>query len=110
MARAIGNVNIWHSWIVLTIITIVITIVSRPEFRFFKGYCLTGFGKAITPRNHEIFKPASISGYANIWRVDFFKKSSGNFQQFFVLVALCEGGKFRKIFTHFFSRLRLFAV
>ena len=74
MARTIGNVNIWRSAIVLTTVTIVITIVSRPEFLLFKVECLVGFGKAITPRNHEIFKPASKSGYPNIWRVGFLKK------------------------------------
>ena len=60
MARTIGNINIWHSGIVLTIIIIVITIVSCPEFLLFKAECLIGFSRAITPRNHEIFKQGLI--------------------------------------------------
>ena len=36
MARTIGNVDIWHSGIFLTTITIVITIVSRSEVLLFK--------------------------------------------------------------------------
>ena len=61
MARTIGNVNIWRSGIVLKTIIIVFVIVSHPEFLLFKVECVIGFGKAITPRNHEIFKAASKS-------------------------------------------------
>ena len=81
MARTIGNVDIWHPGIVLTTIIIVITIVSRPEFLLFTFQCLVDFGKAIIPRKHEVFKPASKSGNPNIWRVDFLKKF-GKFQDF----------------------------
>ena len=57
MARTVGNVDIWPSGIVLTTITIVITIFSRLKFLLLKlkVQCLIGFGKAITPRNLEIF-------------------------------------------------------
>ena len=92
MARTIGSVDMWRSGIILTTISIVITFVSHPEYLLFKAWRLIGFGKAITPRKHKIFKPASKSGYQNIWRsMDIFKKNSGNFQQFFVLVAFYEG-------------------
>ena len=64
----------------------VIAIVSNPETLLFKVECFIGFGKAITLRKHEIFKPASKSGYPKIWRIDSFQKNPGNFQQFFVLV------------------------
>ena len=63
IARTIGNVNICCSGIVLKTITIIVAIVSNPEFLLFKVECLIGFGQAITPRNHEIFKPAFKSGY-----------------------------------------------
>ena len=49
MARTIENADIWRFGIVLTTITIVITIVSRPEFLLFKVQCLISFGEAITP-------------------------------------------------------------
>ena len=58
MARTIGNAAIWRSGIVPTTTTVVIRIV-RPEVLLFKVHWLIGFRKAITPRNHEIFKPAS---------------------------------------------------
>ena len=74
MARTIRNIDIWRSGIVFTTITIVITIFCHPEFLLFKVKCLIGFGKAITPRNHEIFKPASKSGYPNIWQIGIFKE------------------------------------
>ena len=55
MARTIGYIDIWRSGIVLTTITIVIAIVSRPEFLLSMFYCLIGLEKAITPRNHVLF-------------------------------------------------------
>ena len=56
MARTIGNVKICRSGIVFKTITIVIAIVSHPEFLLFKFECLIGVGKAITPRKHETIK------------------------------------------------------
>ena len=76
--------------ILLKTIAIVIAIVSHPEFLLFKVEGLIDFGKAITPENHEIFEPASKSGYPNIWREDSFKKF-GKFPAVFVLVAFYEG-------------------
>ena len=59
MARTIANAAIWRFEIVLTPITVVITIVWHPKFLFFKVHSFIGFGKAIAPRNHDIFNPAS---------------------------------------------------
>ena len=49
------------------------------------------FRKAITPRNHVILKPAFKSGYPKHLASRFLQKNSGNFEEFFVLVALYEG-------------------
>ena len=68
MERTIGNEGIWRFKIVLTTITIVVTIVSGPEFLLFGVWCLVAFGEAITYGNHEIFKLASKFAYLNIWR------------------------------------------
>ena len=65
-AQAIGNAAIYRLAIILTTITIVIAIVSRPEFLFFKVWCRNAFGEAITSEHHEIFKLASKLGYRNI--------------------------------------------
>ena len=56
----VKDVDIWDSGIVLTTITIVITIVSRAECCFAEGLVHHRFWKAATPRNHEIFEPASL--------------------------------------------------
>ena len=58
MARTIGNAGterFGNFGIVLTTITIVITIVSHPEFLLFKVCCHIAFGEAITSGNHDIF-------------------------------------------------------
>ena len=55
MARTIGYIDIWRPGIVLTTITVVTAIVSRPEFLLFKSYCLIGLEKAMTTRNHVLF-------------------------------------------------------
>ena len=45
MARTIRNIDIWRSEAVLITITIVITIVSRPEFLLFKVYASSVLGR-----------------------------------------------------------------
>ena len=100
-ARTIGNVNICRSGIVLKTITIVIAIVSNPEFLLFKVECLIGFGNAITPRNHEVFKPASKSGYPNIWRVDSLKKIREISSSFLSWLRFMRVGKVEKNFHTF---------
>ena len=50
MARTIGNVNICRSGIVLETITIVMTIVSNPEFLLFEGLVPHRFWKGHNSR------------------------------------------------------------
>ena len=109
MARTIGNVNICRSGIVLKTITIVIAIVSNPQFLLFKVECIIGFGNAIFPKNHEIFKPASKSGYPNIWRVDSFKKIreiSSSFLSWLRFMKVSKAEKNFHIFLMSFSLIR----
>ena len=81
MARTIGNVDICRSGIVFTAITIVITIVFRPEFLLFKVECLIGFGKAIIPGNHEIFKP--VQSWIHTCLASRLLKNVGKFEAYF---------------------------
>ena len=58
-AKISGNAEIWDFGIFLTVITIVISIVSRIESLLFMVDCLVAFREAIIPGNHETSKPAS---------------------------------------------------
>ena len=97
----VENVHICRSGIVIETITFVIAIVSNPEFLLFKVECLIGFGNAITPRNHKTFKPASKSGYPNIWRVDSFEKIREISSSFFSWLRCVRVGKVEKNFHTF---------
>ena len=88
--------SICRSGIVVKTITIVIAIVSNPESLLFKIECLIGFGKAITLRNREVFKPASKSGYPNIWRIDSFKKIREISSSFLSWLCFMKVGKVEK--------------
>ena len=91
--------------------TIVIAIVSRPEFLLFKAWCRIAFGEAITSEHHEIFKPAFKLGYSNIWRVYSFKNIQEISSRFLSWYRFIKVGKiYKKIPTSFFCHFCLLSL
>ena len=56
---------------------------------------------AISPPNYEVFKPASKSGYPNIWCVDIFKKIWESSSSFLFWLRFMKVGKVEKNFHTF---------
>ena len=56
---------------------------------------------AISPPNCEVFKPASKSGYPNIWCVDIFKKICESSSSFLSWLRFMKVGKVEKNFHTF---------
>ena len=95
------NVNICRFGMVLKTIAIVIAIVSHPQFLLSKVECLIGVGKTITPRNHEIFKPASKSGIPKHLASRFFQKMREISSSFLSWLRFMKVGNVEKNFHTF---------